>query len=232
MPSRGFAPSETTTMANFLPASNRLPTSAVSSAMSKGRSGTTIACAPHGHAGVQGDPAGVAAHDLDDQDALVGLGGGLQPVQGLGGDTDGRVEAEGDIRRGDVVVDGLGHAHDRQPAVRQQPGGLQGALAADRDDRVQTEVGDMAPGLLDAAPQVLGADPGGAENRSAARQDAADGVQVELAVVTFEQALPAVVEAYDLVAVVDHGAVHHGPDDGVQAGAVATARQHTNTHCS
>ncbi|OSY50288.1 hypothetical protein BG846_04041 [Streptomyces fradiae ATCC 10745 = DSM 40063] len=45
-PARGLAPSAATTIANRLPASKRAPTRAVSSSMSNGRSGTTIACAP------------------------------------------------------------------------------------------------------------------------------------------------------------------------------------------
>ena len=35
---------------------------------------------------VQGDPAGVAAHDLDDEHAVVRLGGRVQAVDRVGGD--------------------------------------------------------------------------------------------------------------------------------------------------
>jgi len=38
-----------------------------------------------GHPGVQRDPASVAAHHLDDQRPVVRLGGGVQPVDRLGG---------------------------------------------------------------------------------------------------------------------------------------------------
>jgi len=90
----------------------------------------------------------------------------------------------------------------------------------------------MAAGALHTAPQMRGLHAGGAEDGAAAGEDATHRVQVELAVVAFQQALPAVVEPDHLVAVVDHGAVHDGPDDGVESGAVAAAGQHTNTHCS
>src|SRR5581483_7103601 len=176
------------------------------------------------------DPAGVPAHDLHDQHPLVRLGGGLQPVQGLRRHGHRGVEAEGDVRDGDVVVDGLGHAHDRQPVVRQQPGRLQRALAADRDDRVEAEFRDMALGPLHAVPQMFRAHPGGAEDGAAAGQDAADGVEVELEIVALQEALPAVPETDDLVAVVGDGTVHDGPDDGVQAGAVAAGGEDTNAH--
>ena len=47
-----------------------------------------------GDADGDGDPAGVAAHDLDDLAAGVGFGGGVQAIDGLGGDGDGGVKAE------------------------------------------------------------------------------------------------------------------------------------------
>ena len=61
---------------------------------------------------MQGDPAGVAAHHLDDDDAVVRLGGRVQPVDRLGGDRDRRVEAEGVVGAGEVVVDRLRDADD------------------------------------------------------------------------------------------------------------------------
>ena len=66
-----------------------------------------------GDAAVERDPAGVAAHDLQHHDALVAVGGGVQPVEGVHHRGDGRIEAEGHGRGLKVVVDGLGHADDR-----------------------------------------------------------------------------------------------------------------------
>ena len=66
-----------------------------------------------GHARVGGDPAGMAAHDLHDHDAVVGLRRGVQPVDRVGGDLHRGVEAEGVVGAGKVVVDRLGHADDR-----------------------------------------------------------------------------------------------------------------------
>ncbi len=88
----------------------------------------------------------------------------------------------------------------------------------------------MAPGALDAVHQVRGLDPRGAEDGAAAGEDAAHRVQVQLAVVALQEALPPVVEADDLVAVVHHGAVHDGPDDSVQTGAVSAGGEHANAH--
>ena len=76
-----------------------------------------------GQAGVQGDPARVPAHDLDQQHPLVRLGGGVQPVDHLGGDADRGVEAEGQVGAVDVVVDRLRDADDRarRPATAGAP---------------------------------------------------------------------------------------------------------------
>ncbi len=83
---------------------------------------------------------------------------------------------------------------------------------------------------LHTVPQMRGLDPGGAEDGAAAGEDAAHRVQVELEVVALQETFPAVPETDDLVAVVDDGTVHDGPDDGVQAGAVAAGREDTNAH--
>ena len=69
-------------------------------------------------AGVHRDPARVAAHHLDDHDALVRLGGGVQAIDRLGGDGDRGVEAERRLRARQVVVDGLRDADDRHALLR------------------------------------------------------------------------------------------------------------------
>ena len=89
-----------------------------------------------GDARVQGDPAGVPAHHLDDQDAVVGLGRRVQPVDGLGGDVDGGVEAEREVGAGQVVVDGLRDADDVDAQVGELGRDTERVLAADRDEGV------------------------------------------------------------------------------------------------
>ena len=105
-----------------------------------------------GHARVQGDPADVAAHDLGDHAAVVGVAGGAQPVHRLGGDLHGGVEAERVVGGGEVVVDGLGHADDLDAGVGEALGGRQGALAADRDDGVDARAGPCGLDALGPPP--------------------------------------------------------------------------------
>ena len=72
---------------------------------------------PAGDAGVRRDPAGVAAHDLDDHHPVVALGGGVQAVDRVGGDLHRGREPERQVGADDVVVDRLRHADDRQSEV-------------------------------------------------------------------------------------------------------------------
>ena len=68
---------------------------------------------PTGHAGVQGDPAGVTPHNFDYEHPVVALGRCVEAIDGLGGDRDRRVESERVVGSIQVVVDGLGHPDDR-----------------------------------------------------------------------------------------------------------------------
>jgi hypothetical protein len=88
---------------------------------------------------VQGDPAGVAPHDLDHHDPFVGAGGGVQLVDRVGRGHDGGVEAERGQRRGEVVVDGLRHADHRHAQLGEARGEPEAAVATDRDQHVEPE---------------------------------------------------------------------------------------------
>ena len=95
--------------------------------------------APPASPGVQRDPPGVPAHDLDDQRAVVRLGGGVQPVDRLHRDVHRGVEAEGVVGRVEVVVDRLRDADDVHAEVAEPGRDAEGVLAADRDQRVDAE---------------------------------------------------------------------------------------------
>src|SRR5699024_10418547 len=65
-----------------------------------------------GQTGVERQPAGLVAHDLDDHAAAVAGGGGVDAVDDVRGDVHSRMEAEGHVGQPDVVVDRLGQADD------------------------------------------------------------------------------------------------------------------------
>ena len=186
--------------------------------------------------GVQRDPARVAAHHLDDQRAVVALGRRVQPVDRLHRDVDRGVEAEGVVGRAEVVVDGLGHADDLDAVVVQLAGHAERVLAADRDQGVDAEAGQVRLDLLQAGLAVqrgllrqrIG--PRGAEDRAAAGQDAAHGRHVERLRVGLERSAPAVAEAHELRAVIERAGPHDRADDRVQPGAVAASGQDSDSH--
>ncbi len=183
-----------------------------------------------GQAGVQRDPAGVPAHDLDDQRAVVRLGGGVQPVDRLHRDVDRGVEAERVVGRVEVVVDRLGHADDVDAEVAELGRDTQGVLAADGDERVHALLGQVRLDPLDAAFDLERVRPGRAENGAAAGQDAADLGDAERLRQAFERAFPAVPEADELVTVDGDALADHRPDHRVQTGAVAAAGEHADAH--
>ena len=191
-----------------------------------------------GNAGIQRQPAGLVAHDLDAHHAAVAAGGGVDAVDDLGGDVHRGVETKGHVGAVNVVVDGLGQADDVQPLLAEQVGGLVGAVAAQAEQAVQL---GLLVGLfhgLDLVDVVLLNDAHlfergalGAQDGAAHRQNAGKLAGVHLAVVAVDQAVVAV-EYTDDLHLVAHALVQRlgcAADGGVQAGAVAAGSQDADT---
>ena len=186
-----------------------------------------------GDAGVQRDPAGVTAHDLDDQHAVVRLGRRVQPVDRLRGDVDRGVEAER------VVGGRRGRCRSSSGRRRRGRRGRASWVATPRVSSPPIAMSASTPSVgevgLDAVDAALDLDRVGAaraEDRAAARQDAAHLRDAERRGDALERALPAVAEADELVAVLLHALADDGTDDGVETGAVAAAGQHSDAHGS
>ena len=62
-----------------------------------------------GHSGMKGNPAGIAAHDLQNHDPVVGLGRGVKPVQRPAGDPDRGIKAESPFGQRNVIVNRFWH---------------------------------------------------------------------------------------------------------------------------
>ncbi len=69
-----------------------------------------------------GNPAGVAAHDFNDDHAIMRVGRSVDAVDGLGGDHDRCVVAECLVGAADVVVDRLGNANGVDAVFAQEEG--------------------------------------------------------------------------------------------------------------
>ena len=188
-----------------------------------------------GNAGFEGDPTGVAAHDLDDHDAVMGFGSGVNFVDRVGGGVERGVKSEGDLGGGEIVVDGFRNADDLHAFEEEFVGDFHGAIATDGDDGVNAEfggigedlVGDVAGDLhavLDGFVLKGIAAVGGAEDGAAAREDSADVFESEFSgTIGPDETVEAVGDADDSPLVFEDGGFDGGADDGVEAGGVTAA---------
>ena len=126
----------------------------------------------------------------------------------------------------------LGTPTTLTPRSDELGGDAQRVLAADGDQRVAAVGGEVVLDLLDAALDRERVGARRAEDRAAARQDAAHLGDAQRHRVVLERAPPAVAEADELVAVLLDALADRAADDRVQAGAVAAAGQHADAHRS
>ena len=182
--------------------------------------------------GVERQPAGLVAHNLDDHAAPVAGGGGMDAVDDVRGDVHGRMEAERHIGHPDVVVDRLGQADDVEPFLAEQVGGLVRAVAAQAYEAVELHALVVFLHGLDLVDVVLADDAHvavgralGAQDRAAQRQNAGKLLAAHGAVVALNQAAVAILNADDLG--VEHGirGARNAANGGVEARAIAAAGQ-------
>ena len=185
---------------------------------------------PAGEPGVERDPAGVPSHHLADQRPLVALGGRMEAVDRGHRDVDRRVEAEGVVGGGEVVVDRLRNADYLDSPVEQLGRSAEGVLAADCDQAIDTIGFQVLRDRLRPAVLLERIGPGRAEDRPAARQDPADLRDAERPAVVLEGAAPAVAIADELMPVLPHPLANDGADHGVQTWAVTSSGENAYPH--
>ena len=191
-----------------------------------------------GHARVERQPADLVAHDLHDEHAAVRGGGGVDAVDGVGGDVHGALEAKGHVRAPEVVVDRLGQGDDVQALLAQQVGRLVGAVAAQDDQAVELQFvivllhrRDLVQTVLVRLADSLVGRAAAAQERAAFGQYAGEVRIAEQAEPPVDQALIAVEKAVDLHVLA--GIVHrlgHAAHRRVQRLAIAAAGQHTDSN--
>ena len=193
-----------------------------------------------GDARVQRQPAGLVAHDLDDEHARVGKGGRMDGVDDLRGNVHRRLEAEGQLRPPQVVVDGLGQRDDVHAVLAQQVRSLVRTVAAENDQAVKSGLFHRFQhfiqlcllAVLLGALHLLERLTRGAEDGAAERQNVRKVVRLHLMVVSLDQAAVAVADT-----VQRHAFAHlviqclcDTPERRVQSLTVAAARKHSDFH--
>ena len=159
----------------------------------------------------------------------------MEAVDGFGRERHGRVEAEAARGADDVVVDGLGHAHDRNALQIELVSNGQRPVAADDDERIEAhllEGLDYAIGIvclpnrgrvLEGISLVRGA-----EDCAPQSEDPGDVMRCQAPRTRgVEQAIEAVFEADHLHAGVAPR-LDHRAYDRVEAGGVAAAGEDAN----
>ncbi len=153
------------------------------------------------------------------------VGGGVDAVDGLGGDHDCGVEAEGLVGAADVVVDGLGHAHAIHAVLAQKERDRLRIVAAQRDERVNLVGLENFLHFVDAAGNLFHVGARGVQDGAALQLDAVDVFKSEGDEVVIEHAAPAVQKADEFVSVVVDALSHSRINDRIQSGAIAAAGQ-------
>ena len=201
--------------------------------MSNGCSGTRTTSAPPAMPEYSAIHPGVAAHHLDHHHAVVALRGGVQPVDGVGGDLHRGVEPERDVGGGRGRCRSSSARRPRAtPVVAEPRRDAERVLAADGDQRVDALAlaacrSDRARrrrrvlnGFVRDVPRIV--PPRWISPRVVATRE-----RHRLAL---DHAAPAVAEPDDLVAVLALALAHDGADHRVEPRAVAPAGQHADAH--
>ena len=135
---------------------------------------------------IEGDPAGIVPHYLNDHGSLVRVGGRMESVDGIRGNGNGRVKTKGDLRAIDIVVDGFWNPNHVDACFLQLCSSFHGPVAADANDAIELKVfvvfldqGWFFVGFLPLL-HFKGFLPGSAENGSSYCQNARKFGFVEL----------------------------------------------------
>ena len=165
---------------------------------------------------------------------MVTVGGAVQAVDGFGGDPQGRIEPEGGVGHGNVVVDGLRHGDDVQAFLHQTQGVLLSAAAAETHQGVQMvrlvvlhdHVRHVA--RLSAYRHAVRFVPAGTQDSTADGEYARQVVTIQSYGPVVYQAAEAVPETDDLHSVVSKSALADPADGRIQAGAVSAGGEDSN----
>src|SRR5262249_23714168 len=148
-----------------------------------------------GDAAVDGDPAGVAAHDFDHDNPVVSFGRGMDAVNGFRRDVDRRVETEGEIGAREVIVDRLGNADHLDAKLKELLRDRESVVAANGDEGITAMLLQSIDATLQAIGTLSGVRAGRTQDGAAARENAADGFEVDGHALVLQQATPAFEEA-------------------------------------
>src|ERR1700723_3116973 len=196
---------------------------------------------PAGNARLECDPAAVASHHLYHHHAMGRGRSGMNLDESIGGGLQRGIKSKGDLGGRKIIVDCLGSSYDLHSLLEKLIGDFLRSVAADADDGVDPQLsgignylcGNVAlhfPPALDLLVGKWIATVGGAENRAAARQNAADFLERELErFFRPDQPVEAIGNADNLPPIFKDGSFGGGANDGVKAGRISASGGDTDT---
>lgn len=189
-----------------------------------------------GDSGTEAKPTGVVPHDFANDEAMVAGGGGMEAVDGLGGNGHGGVETEGDFGFGDIIIDGFGEREDVEAGLVEAVGVFLSTIAAEADEAIEAELFVIGDGDLGHVhdgithTHFVGFIATTAEEGTALGEDATDINILDGGDAVFDEAAEAVLDTEDFPTVV-HGGLGDAADDRVEAGAIASGGEDTDGAC-
>ena len=181
-----------------------------------------------GDGAVEGEEAGVAAHDLDEEEALMAGGRVADLVDAVHDGVQRRVVADGRVGAVEVVVDGAGESDDREGVlVAEDAGTGQRTVAADNDERVDSAALQHVIGTLASFGGLELLASRGLQDCAAALDDVRDVLGRELLDLVRDQTFVTTVDTVYLESGEDGGAGDR-TDSGVHARSVTSRCQNTD----
>jgi hypothetical protein len=179
-----------------------------------------------GNTGAKGQPAGVMPHDLDDNYAMVAVCRRMEAVYGTGGYLHCRIEPEGYIGHGHIIVDGFWQS-DYVHALLGKPVCISlGASSTNTDKRIQVMLAVMVQHdirhihFFSADRHFMGFIAACAENRAAKGKDIGKSLRLEADKTIFHETPETVTKANDLYIPGVGGAFTYSADCCIEPGAV------------
>ena len=171
---------------------------------------------PSRNPGFQGNPASIPAHDFQNHDPLVALSGGLQSIQRVTGYLHSGLVTEGVVRTLQIVIDCFGDANHRHPSFKKLVTQSQSSIPTHHKQAIQTETSeifDRLLGIILSCQMAVFVELtvfkriafiGGPENGSTQRQYVPGSGHSKFSVPVKDQALEALLNAYDFCPVTDN----------------------------
>ena len=155
----------------------------------------------------------------------MGLCGGVQTVDSIGGHRNRSIETKGVIGGIDVIINGLRHAHYRHAVIRKPLCTLEGSLTTNGYKCIYPGIRHVGLNLFKAGLELIRMQAAGAQDGAAAQQNTVNfRIVIKIAAAVFHQADPTVLITDDGISKLVGCGTHYRTDYSIEAGAVATGR--------